>query len=425
MHGAVKWLHVRSTADRDASGDVFRLTGMIQDVTSRRQLEEQVQHAQKMEAVGQLAGGVAHDFNNLLTVINCTVESMLAETHEPSSRRDELVEIRHAATRAGELTHQLPAFSRKQVLAPRIVDLNEAVSQRDRTLRRLIGEDIRIVTLISAESPRVSADPGQLEQVLINLAVNARDAMPTGGSLTIATRDLEVAPPGVADPHTGRYVELSVSDTGRGFSDEVRSHLFEPFFTTKHVGRGTGLGLATVYGIVKQSGGHITVESQVGVGTTFRVLLPVAAGNSGSTAGSPTPLAPGGTETILLVEDEDALRKATRRVLEKQGYTVYEADGSTAALEFAKHKLECLDLVITDVVMPVLSGRQVADQLRRARPDLQILFISGYTDDAVVRHGVLVGTDHFLQKPFTPATLAAKVRSVLRQEPSLRQPGAE
>ncbi len=386
------------------------------DLTERKRLEEQYLQAQKMEAVGQLAGGVAHDFNNLLTIISGCSE-LLFESLPPDDARRELVrEVARAGDRAAALTRQLLAFSRRQVLAPRVLDLNALVADLSKMLRRLIGEDVELTTVLQEGLWEVTADPGQLEQVLMNLAVNARDAMPRGGRLTVETANVELGEDFArAHPEVrpGRYVLLAVSDTGVGMTPEVQARIFEPFFTTKERGKGTGLGLATVYGIVQQSGGHVTVASEPGVGTTFQVYLPRAerAGRvSVAPAGRP---AAAGSETVLLAEDDDAVRFFTRIALEQAGYAVLEATGGEEALALAERHAGPVHLLVTDVVMPRLGGRELAGRLQGRYPGLKVLFLSGYTDDAVVRHGVLHEEVNFLQKPFTPAALTQKVREVL------------
>ena len=387
--------------------------GVQVDVTARRALEEQLRQAQKLEAVGHLAGGVAHDFNNLLTVINGYTDLMLADAPADEFVRESLVETQRAGKRAAELTRQLLALGRRQVLAFRILDLNEVVRGTERMLRRVLGEDIRLVADLAPDLGNVMADPGQMEQVLMNLVVNARHAMPTGGTLTIATRNV---PPddGPAGPPRGKSVELAVTDTGTGMTDEVRARLFEPFFTTKGPGQGTGLGLAVVHGIVAQSGGRILVESQPGQGTTFRILLPVT--EEPAEDDEPTPdhkAADRGTETVLVVEDENGVRALTARILRTAGYTVLEAADGLEAVKVAADHPGGIDLVVTDVVMPGGSGSEVAGRLTAARPGLRVLYVSGYADDAVVRHGVAADRVNFLAKPFTPAALATKVRAVL------------
>ena len=390
--------------------------GFIRDITEEHQLAEQVRQAQKMEAIGQLAGGVAHDFNNLLTVINGYTAMLLNEESAQSARRESLAAVRDAGERAAALTAQLLAFSRKAIVEPKVLDLNEATASTIRLLRRLVGEDVRFEASFTPGLPNIRIDPGQLEQVLMNLVVNARDAMPTGGLLQVSTRET-VLPVGLtgesSDTPSGRYVKLVVSDTGIGMSDAVKAHLFEPFFTTKGVGKGTGLGLATVYGIVRQAGGTILVDSEVGKGTTFHVLFPARDTVSEVDRPRPTHTSPKGHETLLIVEDEPAVRRFTRVSLERQGYRVHEAASGGDALAMDDADLAEVSLLITDVIMPLVGGRQLADELRERCPDMRVLYMSGYTDDAVVRHGLESATDAFLQKPFTPRGLARKVRDVL------------
>ncbi|MDB5306617.1 MAG: Blue-light-activated protein [Gemmataceae bacterium] len=404
--------------------DALAITGVIiinEDVTDVLRLEDQFRQAQKMDAFGQLAGGVAHDFNNLLTIINGYSDLLLGSLPPGDPNRELLAEIHKAGERSAGLTRQLLAFSRQQVLAPRVLDLNAVVADTASMLRRMIGED---VTLSTAPAPTlwpVMADPGQVEQILLNLAVNARDAMPTGGKLTIETRNIELDETYAAshpDARPGPHVLLSVSDTGHGMTPEVRAKIFEPFFTTKAPGKGTGLGLATVYGIVRQSGGYVAVDSEGGRGTTFKVYLPrtdQAAG--GSKTHSALRIPPRGTETVLLVEDEDAVRALIRHILRQAGYTVLEAAGGDEALRVAAGHAGTVHLLVTDVVMPGLGGRVAAERLTERHPGLRVLFVSGYTNDAVVRHGVLHDKVNFLQKPFTPAGLAQKVREVLDAPP--------
>jgi len=392
------------------------------DVTERRALERQFLQAQKMEAVGRLAGGVAHDFNNLLTAILGYADLLLDGLPALSPLRPDLEEIRKAANRAGGLTRQLLAFSRKQVLEMRVLDLNELVADMDKMLRRLLGEDIDVLTKLGSELGAVRADAGQLEQVIVNLAVNARDAMPDGGRLTIETRNAELDDSYVrahVPVQPGRYVMLAVSDTGIGMSAETMSHVFEPFFTTKEPGKGTGLGLATVYGIVKQSGGYVWCYSERGEkgegGTTFKVYLPrVDAPVDQFPARAVLPRTPG-SETILLVEDEAALRALTRRLLEKHGYTVLEAGTADAALALARAHVGPIHLLLADVVLPGASGPTLAGELLSRRADLKVLFMSGYTEDAIVHRGVLAPNTAFINKPFSGDNLAAKVRDVLDQ----------
>jgi CheY-like chemotaxis protein len=367
-----------------------------------------------MEAVGRLAGGVAHDFNNLLTVINGFCEVLLAELPAGDPRRESVAAIRGAGERAAGLTGQLLAFSRKAIVAPKVLDLNDVVDSVGKMLRRLIGEDVILTTSLAPGLDRVKADPGQVEQVLMNLAVNARDAMPAGGRLMIETGNLELREgaryPGLAP---GRYVRLAVSDTGHGMTEEVKARVFDPFFTTKEPGKGTGLGLATVYGIVETYGGHVAVDSEVGAGTTFTILLPAEEAAADRPAGEVQQVAPRGTETVLLVEDDGAVRRLAQIALEALGYTVLEAASSADAVLAAEVHPGPVHLLLTDVVMPGQGGREVARAVRARHPEVKVLYVSGYTDDAVVRHGVLEATDAFLQKPFTPRRLARKVRAVL------------
>ena len=403
------------------------------DVTERKQAEEalrlsqqQFLQAQKMEAVGRLAGGVAHDFNNLLTAIRGNAELLLLDIPADDTRREDVEEIRRAAERAAALTRQLLAFSRRQVLQPRVLDLNAVVREMERMLRRLIGEDVELVTRLEATHGEVRADPGQLEQVLLNLAVNARDAMPGGGTLTVDTRAAELEEELKRNyPYVipGRYVMLSVSDTGHGMDRETRERAFEPFFTTKPAGRGTGLGLSTVYGIVKQSGGFIWIDSEAGRGTTVRIYLPPV-DEPARQAAPPAPEAvpTGGAETVLLAEDEETVRRLARRVLERGGYTVLEASDGEEALRVAESYRGPIHLLVTDVVMPRLGGRDLAARLLARRPGLRVLYVSGYTEEAVQRHGVLDPGTGFVEKPFTADLLAERVRRALDEPPSSSAP---
>jgi len=394
---------------RDAAGDVVGVGLVVRDVTEQRHLEERARSRQRLEALGGLAGGIAHDFNNLLTAITGYAEIALSGLGPEEPVRTDIEEIRHAAGRAAALTSQLLAFGRSQVLRPETVDLNDVVLAVDPLLRRLLGADVELVTLLGEGLAPVSADRGQLEQVLVNLAVNARDAMPAGGTLAIATTDVTL-PDGELPP--GDYVRLSVADTGIGIPSGLRDRIFEPFFTTKEAGEGSGLGLATVYGIVSQSSGAIGVESKPGR-TVFTVHLPRAEGAAmPSATAAPDPLALGGNETILLVDDEDVVRGLVRRVLAERGYTVLEARNGSEALSVAERANGSIDLVVTDVVMPHLGGPEMVERLVQVRPDLKVLFISGYTGQATSFYGVQPGRA-FLQKPFTPQALAEAVRSAL------------
>jgi two-component system cell cycle sensor histidine kinase/response regulator CckA len=402
---------------KDARGVTVGVSGISRDVSERRQVEAQLRQAQKMEAVGRLAGGVAHDFNNLLTIINGNTDVLIRLLQHDRRAIEMLRDIHQAGERAAGLTQQLLAYSRKQMLQPEVLDLNAVVAEARPMLARLIGEDIEITVVPDPALRRVKADAGQLGQVLMNLCVNARDAMPTGGTIVIRTSNIVMNGsewPEVSDPPRGPYVELSVTDTGTGMDAETQKHLFEPFFTTKERGKGTGLGLATVYGIVKQSGGFIRAETAKGVGTTFRVYLPAVDARVESRTQDAL-AAPRGRETVLIVEDEPRVRSLMRLMLQRAGYTVLEAEDGVQAVELAAAHGPDLDLLVTDVVMPRMSGPQVADALRAARPGLSVIFISGYTGDAMLRHGVGEPTTPFLQKPFTMTDLTRKVRQVLDQ----------
>jgi CheY-like chemotaxis protein len=369
-----------------------------------------------MEAVGRLAGGVAHDFNNLLTVILSYTDMLMEDASPKDARAEDLSEIRKAAVAAASLTRQLLAFSRQQVIEPRLLNLNDVVESSEKMLRRLIGEDIDVQATLSSTPLTVLIDPGQLEQVMMNLAVNARDAMPTGGKLTLETANVTLDAEYARDhwPVTpGNFAMLAVSDIGCGMDEQTRSRMFEPFFTTKGAAHGTGLGLATVYGIVKQSNGFISVYSEPGKGTSFKIYLPLldeAPEQYAAKPGSEATPTPSGTETILLAEDATAVRVAARQILERLGYTVLEAANGADALSAAR---AAIDLLLTDVVMPEMSGRELVDRFAKLRPSTKVLFMSGYTDDAIVRHGVLRPGTAYLQKPFSADTLGRKVREVL------------
>jgi PAS domain S-box-containing protein len=418
-NGEYLWTRGEIRLIRDAAGVPVEGVGSWSNITERKRIEEQFRQAQKMEAVGQLAGGIAHDFNNLLTIINGYSEVLLEKLPPSDPSRDLIEEIHKAGERSAGLTRQLLAFSRLQVLAPQVIDLNAVVTNTEKMLGRLVGEDIRLTSTLDPELWTVRADPGQIEQVVMNLALNARDAMPRGGRLTIETRNVELDEAYARtnpDARDGPHVLLSVSDTGSGISPELKARIFEPFFTTKGPGKGTGLGLATAYGIVKQSGGHIAVYSEVGVGSSFKVYLPrieqaFEKPKSQSSISSPQR----GTETILLAEDEDAVRALIRHVLTGCGYRVLEAANGEEAVRLATRHTGPIHLLITDVVMPGAGGRAVAEEVVALHPGISVLFVSGYTDDAVIRHGVLREGVNFLQKPFAPVALSIKVREVLDQ----------
>ena len=391
--------------------------GVLVDLAEQKQLEEQLRQSQKMEAVGQLAGGIAHDFNNLLTVIGGRTYLLLTTLPEKHPGRPNVELIQETAERAAVLTRQLLAFSRKQILALQVLDLNTIVASIERILRRLIGEHIQLVIEPSATPGWVKVDPGQMEQVILNLSVNARDAMPEGGRLTIRTAHVGVAEAAArthAEIQAGPAVLLEVRDTGIGMTDEIRTRIFEPFFTTKPAGHGTGLGLATVYGIVKQSGGTIEVLSQPGQGSTFQIYLPrVEETEATSPTDAPAPRHIGGSETILLVEDAEDVRDLARDILGLMGYNLMTASNPVEAIQVSQDHSGVIQLLLTDVVMPGMSGRQLADRLVADRPGLKVLFMSGYTDNAIVHHGVLDPGTAFVQKPFTPDSLSRKVREVL------------
>jgi PAS domain S-box-containing protein len=413
--GSVRWIHDRGFPVRDATGAVYRIAGVAEDVTERKSLEDQFRQAQKMEAVGRLAGGVAHDFNNLLTVINGYGELLLERLPAGDSTRELIREMVVAGGRAAALTRQLLAFSRKAIIEPKILDLKALVADVDKMLHRILGEDIQLTIVTDPESGAVKADPGQVEQVILNLVVNARDAMPQGGRLTIEVRSVDLDETYArehADARSGPHVLLAVSDTGCGMDAAALARIWEPFFTTKGT-QGTGLGLATVHGIVKQSGGHVTVYSEVGHGTTFKAYLPRVAERPLSQIKPGQAVMPRGSETVLLVEDEDGVRALTRRILEGCGYPVLEGRDGAEALRVAGQYQGPIHLLVTDVVLPRMGGREVAERLAGIHPKIRVLFLSGYTDDAVVRHGILEAEVAFLQKPFSPASFATKVREVL------------
>ncbi|MCS6859198.1 MAG: PAS domain S-box protein [Abditibacteriales bacterium] len=402
---------------RDASGAVVRYVAVSRDITREQILEAQLRQVQKMEAIGRLAGGIAHDFNNLLTAIIGYAELLMVNLPPESPLRAHAEGIFKAGGSAASLTRQLLAFSRQQVLQPEVLNLNDIVSHTTQFIERLIGEDIQVVTMLDPQLRLVEADPTQIEQVILNLAVNARDAMPQGGTLTLETKNVYLDEAYARlhfETQPGHYVLLAVSDSGVGMDEETQLHIFEPFFTTKEMGKGTGLGLSTVYGIVKQSGGRIEVYSEEGRGTTFKIYLPCLEGAAEAAAESVAspPLLPG-QETILIVEDADAVRDSAREALSQSGYTVLEARNGEEALRLSQQHAGPIHLLLTDVMMPLMSGRELAEQLTAQRPETKVLYMSGYTDNAIVNHGVLAPGIAYLQKPFSPAVLTQKVREVL------------
>lgn len=428
-NGSTVWNEVKTSLIRDSTGRAIGTLGVGRDITERKQaerekadLEQQLRQAQKMEAVGRLAGGIAHDFNNLLTVIKGYCDLSLMGLQEEGPLKRAIEEINKAGDRASVLTHQLLAFSRRQILELKIVNLNDVLRNLNKMLRRLIGEDIELVTKLGEGLGKVKVDPGQMEQVVMNLAVNARDAMPMGGSIILETSNLEVKEDH-ARKHVGlkagSYVMLLIRDTGVGIPPEVKEHIFEPFFTTKEKGKGTGLGLSMVYGIIKQSGGSIDVESISDQGTTFKIYFPRVEEKDEALEVSPMkPEMPRGNETILIVEDEEAVRNLASQILKRQGYRVLVASSGEEALELFSVSKEPIHLILTDVVMPRMNGRELADHLISFHPEMKILYMSGYTDDAILHHGVLEEGVNYIQKPFTMEGLTKKVREVLDQEVS-------
>jgi len=401
---------------KDPSGG---LIVTVADISEAKQLAAQFQQAQKMEAIGILAGGVAHDFNNILTIIIGNAELALMKVGKDDSLRKGIEEIRAAGEGAASLTRQLLAFSRKQIIQPEILDLNEILIGIEKMLGRLIGENVELLMIPGPGLWQVEAGPGQMEQVIMNLAANARDAMPKGGKLTIETANVDLDENyfhkhGLQEEEPGSYVMLAVSDTGIGMDKETQSHIFEPFFTTKEAGKGTGLGLSTVYGIVKQNNGFIWVYSEPGQGSTFKVYLPKAKGDAASDKEEQHPVtARGGSETILIVEDDDSLRKLSQITLQQHGYSVLEAENGEDALRVSEAYVGPIDLLVTDVVMPKMGGKETAERLQALYPYMKVLYMSGYTDNSIVHQGVLAGGLNFLQKPFSPQALLRKVREIL------------
>jgi two-component system, cell cycle sensor histidine kinase and response regulator CckA len=406
----------RLVVSSDGNDNVVEM--FAEDITERRVLETQFRQAQKMEAIGRLAGGVAHDFNNLLTVISGYTEQLLERTVAPDPLFSKIEAIHHATGRATSLTRQLLAFSRKQLLELKVVDINSIVSGIERLLLPLIGETIELQTMLATDLGRTRADAGQIEQVVMNLVVNSKDALPRGGRITIQTANVDLGHDEISREYRyirpGPYVMLRVSDNGLGMDTETQARIFEPFFTTKEKGKGTGLGLSTVYGIIKQSGGYVLVQSEPGSGTTFRIYLPRVE-DPAETRPPSLPRLPQGSasETVLLVEDEESVRQLIRETLAAKGYKVLEAEHGTAALEIAERHQTAIDILITDVVMPGMSGREVSTRLCAKRPNIRVLYLSGYAEDAIVHEGVLDPQASFLQKPFTLQALARKVREVL------------
>jgi PAS domain S-box-containing protein len=416
--GSLIWVieNVSILRAEDDSGEV--ILGTLFDMTERRKLEEQLLQSQKMEAVGRLAGGIAHDFNNLLTAVAGYTELLIGDLAEGDPRRESAEEIRQAGHRAAALTQQLLAFSRRQVLEPRVLDLNAVISNMERMLRRVIGEDVELSTSLAGGLWRTRADPAQIEQAILNLVVNARDAMPRGGQLTLETAnvDLDARYSGGAP---GPHVMLAVSDTGVGMDKEQQARLFEPFYTTKDRGKGTGLGLSTTYGVVKQSGGSIWVYSERGQGTTFKIYLPRSDDPLDDTADVPAPAVPlAGTETVLLVEDEPEVRRLVEKILDMHGYTVIAAASPAEAIALSRTRRDAIDILVTDVIMPGMNGRELSHVLSGFRPALRVLYMSGYTDAAIAHHGILEPGTAFVSKPFTPDVLARKVREVLDAPPA-------
>jgi len=416
-----KWLFFTAAPLKDQEEKIIGAIETFRDITEQKKLEAQLAQSQKMEAIGMLAGGIAHDFNNLLTVIIGNAQLALMDVIKDESLRKEIEEIKKAGNKAAALTRQLLAFSRKQIVRPEILDINELLTDIEKMLGRLIGEDIELLTIPDPELWQVEIDPGQIEQVIMNLAVNARDAMPQGGKLTIETANVELDDTyfrnRCVESAPGHYVVLTVSDTGSGMDKETREHIFEPFFTTKEVDKGTGLGLSTVYGIAKQNNGFIWVYSEPGQGTTFKVYLPEVKKDADMEKKEQFPMDDlGGSETVFIVEDDDVLRKFVQEVLQSYGYRLLVAENGEDALRVCKEHDGQIDLMITDVVMPKMGGREAAERLQPLYPRMKVIYMSGYTDDAIVHHGVLEPGLNFLEKPFTPEGLARKVRETLESE---------
>ena len=425
--GDLRWIDVWSTPQfRDGESEPFQVFSTFTDVTSRlsarkrrEELEQQLRQSQKMEAIGQLAGGIAHDFNNLLTTISGYSELVWEDITEDTRLKSDISEIRKAAAKAAALTQQLLAFSRKQIISPRVLDINQCIDDAHKMLDRLLGETIELQLSIGPDPCRVEADPSQIDQILINLAVNARDAMPEGGVLELSAKPVTLDQKfcrTIADIEPGDFVEITVRDNGHGMTQDTLGHIFEPFFTTKEAGRGTGLGLSTVYGIVKQNRGAVRISSDPGRGTTATIYLPVASGGAQAAAEPRTLEKLGGNETILLVEDEDAVKSLTEKLLVSRGYSVITAEDPRHAIEICGDAARHIDLLLTDVVMPHMDGRELYDRLESMRPGLKVLYMSGYAVDVIARHGVLDKDMTFMSKPFSLTTLASKVREALETE---------
>jgi len=413
------WRHLEGTgANLLHIENVKGIVVNYRDITDRHQLEDQLHQAEKMKAVGQLAGGVAHDFNNLLTIINGYCD-LLAIEDLPEDISASIEQIHKAGERAARLTSQLLTFSRKQLIKPEIVDLNALIKDHNKMLRRLLGEDIVISILPGPESGLINIDPGQMEQIIMNISINARDAMPFGGRLTIETSNIDFDDSIInsqAEMQPGPYTMLAISDNGVGMEESIRSRIFEPFFTTKGRGKGTGLGMSTVYGIVKQNNGFIYVYSEPGKGTTFKVYFPRVEKDGKKVKSSIADLTDlHGTETILLAEDEAGVRNITRSILSQSGYNVIIAENGIEAMQRFEEYSGDINMLLTDVIMPLMSGRELAEKMRSKQPDLKILFISGYTDDVIAQHGVLDDDVEFIQKPYSPTALAKKVKEVLNK----------
>jgi PAS domain S-box-containing protein len=410
---SVRWIRDRGFPVRDSAGVMIRIARVAEDVTEKREWEMKVRQSQKMQAVGRLAGGIAHDFNNLLSIIFGHSALLAVASPSPQRLRDSVAEINRAAERAAALIQQLLAFGRRQVIEPKLLDLSALLTESQKLLSRLMGDDVRVKMILSPDLSRVNIDPGQINQILVNLALNARDAMPDGGELTVEVSDVDLeGSPATVYPATepGRYVSVAITDTGNGMTPEVQARIFEPFFSTRN--NSTGLGLAVVDGIVKQNGGYLTVLSRPELGTTFNIYLPAVKSALNGSSSNPKPKPVQGNETILLVEDEDPVREVTALLLESLGYRVLQVCGAEEALDLAQKHQSKIDLLLTDVIMPGMSGRELADAFRIQDPDIKVLFQSGHTDDVVVRSGILNAEVAFLQKPFTITTLSKKVREM-------------